>query len=66
MLSNHHHHNYHGKNGMYRVNLNSETDAKMTSIMRRLESLEMSKRAQSSVLEPSKPVVSPVCFLYDN
>ena len=54
------------KSGMHRVNSNFEIDTKMTSIMRRPEALEMSKRVQSSVLEPSKPVVSPVCFLYDN
>jgi len=51
---------------MHRVNPSFETYAKMTSVMRRLESLEMSKGAQSLAPEPSKPVVSPVCILYDS
>jgi len=51
---------------MHRVNPNFKTDAKMTLIMRRLEVLEMSKGVQSSALEPSKPVVSPISVLYDN
>jgi len=51
------------KDGMHRVNPNFETDAKMTSVMRRLGALKMSKGAQSSAPELSKPVVSPVCVL---
>jgi len=38
------------KDGMHRVNPNFETDAKMTSIMRRFETLQMSKVTQSSAL----------------
>jgi len=51
---------------MHRVNPNFETDAKMISVMRKLEALEMSKGAQSSALKPSKPVVSLICVLCDN
>ena len=51
---------------MHRVNPNFENDAKMVSVVRRLEALEMSKGAQSLASEPSKPVVSPVCVQYDS
>ena len=54
------------KGGMHRVNPNFETDTKMTSVMRRLEALEMSSGAQSSAPKPSKPVVSPVYVLCDS
>ena len=54
------------KGGMYRVNPNFKTDAKITAVMRRLEALEMSKGAQSLALESSKPVVSPVWVLCDS
>jgi len=48
---------------VYRVNPNFESDAKLTSIVRRLKALELSKRTQSSAPELSKLVVSPVCVL---
>ena len=50
----------------HKVNPNFESDAKLTSVVRRLEALELSKGAQSSAPEPSKPVVSPVCVLCDS
>ena len=53
------------RDGIHKVNLNFESDAKLTSVVRRLEALELSKGVQSSTLEPSKPVVSPVCVIYD-
>ena len=54
------------KGGMNRFNPNFETDVKITSVMRRLEALELNQGAQSSVPEPSKPVVSPICVLCDS
>ena len=51
---------------MNRANPDFENDAKMASVMRRFEALEMSKGAQALGFEPSKPVVSPVCVLCDN
>jgi len=54
------------RDGMHRVNPNFENDAKLTSVIRRLEALEMRKGAQSSTLKPSKNVVSPVCVLCDS
>ena len=51
---------------MHRVNPNFENDAKMASIVQILEALEISKEAQSSAFETSKPVVSPVCVLCDS
>ena len=50
---------------MHKVNSNLENEAKMASVVRRLEALKMSKGAQSSIFEPSKLVVSPICILYD-
>jgi len=51
------------KGGMHGINPNFETDVKMTSIMRKLEVLEMSKGAQSSAPELSKQVVLFVSFV---
>ena len=51
------------RGGIHKVNPNFESDAKLTSVVRRLEALELSKRAQSLALGPSKPVVSPICVL---
>ena len=51
---------------MHKINPNFESDVKMTSVVRRLEALEMSKGVQSSTLEPSKPVVSLICVLCDS
>ena len=51
---------------MHRVNPNYESDAKLISVVRRLEALELSKRVQSSTPEPSKSVMSPVCVLCDS
>jgi len=51
---------------MHKVNSNLENEAKMASVVRRLEALKMSKGAQSSIFEPSKLVVSPICILYDS
>jgi len=50
---------------MHRVNPNFENDAKMASVMGRLEALRISKGAQSSGSEPSMPVVSHISILYD-
>jgi len=54
------------KGGMHRVNSNFENDARMAALVRRFEVLEMSKGAQSSAPEPSKPVMSLVCVLCDS
>jgi len=51
---------------MHRVNSNFENDAKMASLVRRLEVLEISKAAQSLALELSKLVVSPIYVLRDS
>jgi len=51
---------------MHRINSNFENDARMAALVHRLEALEMSKGAQSSAPEPSKPVVSPVSVLCDS
>ena len=51
---------------MHRVNPNFESDAKLTSVVQRLEALELSKRTQSSAPEPSKPMVSPICIFCDS
>jgi len=48
---------------MHRVNPNFENDAKMASVVQRLEALEISKGAQSSASKQSKPVVSLVYIL---
>jgi len=53
---------------MQRVNPNFENDAKMASVVRRFEALEMSKVAQSLTPEPSMSMVSPIyvfCDSYD-
>jgi len=47
------------KGGMQRVNPNFETNAKMTSVMRRLGSFGNEQGSIILALEPSKPVVSP-------
>ena len=54
------------RGGMHRVNPNFESDAKLTSVVRRLEALELNKGEQSSARELSKPVTSSVCILCDN
>jgi len=46
--------------------VNFENDAKLTSVVQRLEALEMSKEAQSSTPEPSKNVVSLIYILCDS
>jgi len=54
------------KGGMHGVNSNFENDAKMASLVRRLEAVEMSKGAQFSALEPSKPMISAFFVLCDS
>jgi len=51
---------------MHKVNPNFESDTKLTSVVQRLEALELSKGEQSSAPKSFKPVVSPVCVLCDN
>jgi len=47
------------KGVMHKVNSKFENDVRMTALVRRLEALEMSKGAQSSVLEPFKLLMTP-------
>jgi len=51
------------RGGMHKVNPNFESDAKIISVARRLEALEMTKGVQISTPKPSKPVVSLICVL---
>ena len=52
--------------GIHKVSPNFESDAKLTSVVRRFEALELSKGAQSLAPEPSKPVVSPIYVFCDS